>query len=93
MINNIIIFILAVFFIYIAIFTLYFTLIVIASFIKFKKKKFSEQRKEYKNLIVIIYSHNNEKTIVNLLEQLNKQDYPKGNYQTHIILDNSRRLF
>lgn len=88
MINNITIFILTVFFLYIAIFTIYFSLIVGASFIKQKKKQNSEQRREYKNLIVIIYAHNNEKTIVNLLEQLNKQDYPKGNYQTHIILDN-----
>ncbi|MCD7780842.1 MAG: hypothetical protein LUH05_09255 [Candidatus Gastranaerophilales bacterium] len=56
--------------------------------IKFKRKNKSEIKREYKNIIVIIYSHNNEKTIVNLLEQLNKQDYPKGNYQTHIILDN-----
>lgn len=88
MLNNITIFILAIFFIYVAIFTLYFSLIVAASYIKFKPKRKDEQRKEYKNLIVIIYSHNNEKTIVNLLEQLNKQDYPKGNYQTHIILDN-----
>ncbi|MBE7705259.1 MAG: hypothetical protein E7Z90_05550 [Cyanobacteria bacterium SIG29] len=88
MLNNIIIFILSILFIYIAVFTIYFSLIVTASFIKFKSKKKSEEKKEYKNLIVIIYSHNNEKTIVNLLEQLNKQDYPKGNYQTHIILDN-----
>ena len=88
MLNSIYIFILAIFFIYIAIFTIYFTVIVAASFINLKPKKNAEQRKEYKNLIVIIYSHNNEKTIVNLLEQLNKQDYPKGNYQTHIILDN-----
>ena len=88
MINNITIFILTIFFLYIAIFTIYFSLIVAASYIKPKKKNNPEQRKEYKNLIVIIYAHNNEKTIVNLLEQLNKQDYPKGNYQTHIILDN-----
>lgn len=88
MLNNITIFILTIFFIYTAIFTLYFSLIVAASYFKFKPKRKEEQRKEYKNLIVIIYSHNNEKTIVNLLEQLNKQDYPKGNYQTHIILDN-----
>lgn len=88
MINNITIFILTIFFLYIAIFTIYFSLIVAASYIKPKTSKNSEQRKEYKNLIVVIYAHNNEKTIVNLLEQLNKQDYPKGNYQTHIILDN-----
>ncbi len=88
MLNNLWIFTLIIFFLYIAIFTVYFSIIVAASIINFKKKELSEERREYKNLIVIIYSHNNEKTIVNLLEQLNKQDYPKGNYQIHIILDN-----
>lgn len=89
MFNNILIFILVFFFLYVAVFTIYFAVIVTASAIKAKKKPVDiEEKKEYKNLIVIIYSHNNEKTIVNLLEQLNKQEYPKANYQTHIILDN-----
>ncbi len=88
MLNSLSVFLLLVFFIYIAIFTIYFTIIVAASLYDFKRKRDVNQRKEYKNLIVIIYSHNNEKTIVNLLEQLNKQDYPRGNYQIHIILDN-----
>lgn len=88
MFNNIVVFILVLFFLYIAIFTVYFSVIVAVNMLNLKKKKDIEERGEFKNLIVIIYSHNNEKTIVNLLEQLNKQDYPKGNYQTHIILDN-----
>ncbi len=88
MLNNLSIFLLLIFFIYVAVFTIYFTVIVLASFFNFKRKKSEQLNREYKNLIVIIYSHNNEKTIVNLLEQLNKQDYPRGNYQTHIILDN-----
>ncbi len=88
MLNNISFFLLLIFFLYVAVFTIYFSIIVAASFINFKKKQKTPLKREYKNLIVIIYSHNNEKTIVNLLEQLNKQDYPKGNYQIHIILDN-----
>ena len=88
MLNNLSVLLLLIFFIYVAVFTIYFSVIVAASFFDFKKKRDTEMRREYKNLIVVIYSHNNEKTIVNLLEQLNKQDYPKGNYQTHIILDN-----
>ena len=86
MISNIIVFILSLVFIYVAVFTIYFALIVCASFFKPKKKE--DILQTFKNLIVIIYSHNNEKTIVNLLEQLNKQNYPKANYQVHIILDN-----
>ncbi len=75
-------------FIYILVFTIYFCLIVFAAITAKKKDYYDEFLQDYKNLIVIIYSHNNEKTIVNLLEQLNKQNYPKGNYQIHIILDN-----
>lgn len=75
-------------FLYIAVFTIYFLVIVFASVSNPRLKAEAEEQKEYKNLIVVIYSHNNEKTIVNLLEQLNKQNYPKGNYQIHIILDN-----
>ena len=88
MLNNIFLFALVILFVYVALFTIYFCIIVAASYMKFPKREKLEIRKEYKNIIVIIYSHNNEKTIVDLLEQLNKQDYPKGNYQTHIILDN-----
>lgn len=76
------------FFLYAAIFIIYFTVIVLSVLFNIKRKSTNNIRREYKNIIVAIYSHNDEKTIVNLLEQLNKQDYPKGNYQTHIILDN-----
>ncbi len=88
MLNNILIILLSIFFVYIAIFTFYFALIVVASTIKPRKKTDNELQNVHKNLIVVIYSHNNEKTIVNLLERLNKQNYPKANYQVHIILDN-----
>ncbi|MBQ4122139.1 glycosyltransferase family 2 protein [bacterium] len=88
MLNSLFMLVFVFFFLYIAIFTIYFLVIVIASAVNFKDKDTSEVPKEYKNIIVVIYSHNNEKTIVNLLEQLNKQNYPKGNYQIHIILDN-----
>lgn len=88
MFNKLTLYFIFVLFIYSAIFTVYFFLIVCAATFKNRNAKLSDIRREYKNLIVVIYSHNNEKTIVNLLEQLNKQDYPKGNYQVHIILDN-----
>lgn len=88
MFNSILMFVFLFFFLYIAVFAIYFLVIVFASVSKDKNKTIEEETREYKNLIVIVYSHNNEKTIVNLLEQLNKQNYPKGNYQTHIILDN-----
>ncbi len=87
MLNTINLCIITVLFLYCAIFAIYFALIVIFSKIVPSKKKTTDTN-EHKNLVVVIYSHNNEGTIVNLLEQLKKQNYPKGNYQIHIILDN-----
>ncbi len=88
MLNSLLLYIFIFLFLYIAVFTIYFLIIVFASVSNIKKEENPNEPAAYKNLIVIIYSHNNEKTIVNLLEQLNKQNYPKGNYQIHIILDN-----
>lgn len=86
MFNKLLLCIITILFLYSSIFAIYFALIVAMSMKKNREK--SNYNSENKNLIVIIYSHNNENTAVNLLEQLNKQDYPKGNYQVHIILDN-----
>ncbi len=88
MLNKLLFICLLLFFIYVAVFIVYFTIIVIVAFKKSKKKSDNELKTDYKNIIVAVYSHNNENNIVNLLEQLNKQEYPRGNYQTHIILDN-----
>lgn len=77
-------------FTYIIIFTIYYSLVVFMSAKKRRidiKQKYS-QNAYNNNLVVIIYAQNNEKTIIPLLEQLNNQNYPKSNYQTHIILDN-----
>ena len=77
-----------VLFLYSAFFTVYYVIITAAALIPAKRRIRDNIRGEYNNLIVIIYSHNNEKTISSLLEQLNRQDYPEGKYQVHIILDN-----
>ncbi len=59
-----------------------------------KKLKAYEIQQKYFNhpynnqISIIIYAHNDEKAIVALLEKLNKQNYPKGNYQVNIVLDN-----
>ncbi len=77
-------------FLYIIAFALCFALVVFMS----SKKRSLDIKQKYmtnaynNNLVVIIYAQNNEKTVVPLLEQLNKQNYPKSNYQVHIILDN-----
>lgn len=65
-------------------------------------KKFRIQQKyldtvAQNNLCVIIYSHNNEISLENLLKQLKKQTYPQQNFSTYVILDNcsdnSEKLF
>lgn len=80
---------LAILFLYIVVFILYYCACV---FFSTKSKKFLLKQKynaatRPENMIVIIYARNNEATIVPLLEALNKQNYPNENYQTHIILD------
>lgn len=77
-------------FVYILVFAVYYAAVVFAS----SKKRTLDIKQKYmthaynNNLVVIIYAQNNESTVVPLLEVLNKQNYPKSNYQVHIILDN-----
>lgn len=77
-------------FLYVAVYILYFAG---CTFFSTKMKSFVirqkyNQTKSLHNIVLIIYARNNESTIVPLLESLNKQNYPRENYQTHIILDN-----
>ena len=86
---NLLIILLATLLIYVIVYTMYYTVCV---FFSTKAKRFLRKQKynaatEPTNMIVVIYARNNESTIVPLLEALNKQNYPKENYQTHIILD------
>ena len=75
---------------YITVFTIYFVLLAIVS----KKRRQFVRNGRYStsnyfnNLVVVIYAHNVEKNVVSLLETLKKQEYPKENYKTYIILDN-----
>lgn len=76
--------------IYIGIFTLYYA---VSVYFATKSRRITASHKYYEppyanNIIMVIYSGNNKGDIVSLLETMNKQDYPKTNYQTHIILDN-----
>jgi len=86
---NLLIILLSLLILYVASYTLYYAACV---FFSTKAKRFLRQQKynaatEPSNMVVIIYARNNESTIVPLLEALNKQNYPRENYQTHIILD------
>ena len=74
-------------YIFFILYAAYFCTIVTASWIKHKRLP-EDTPIRRNNLIVVVYSHNNEATVVSLLEALSKQDYAKGSYQIHIILDN-----
>lgn len=39
-------------------------------------------------MCVVVYSHNNEATVENLIKQLKHQTYPSSNYTIQLILDN-----
>lgn len=84
---------------YIALYSVYFLVLAIRNLndrrfrIQQKYNSFSFQN----NLCVIVYSHNNEATLENLVKQLKSQDYPQENFSTYVILDNctdnSEKLF
>lgn len=73
-------------YLYLTIFTIYFITLTLVS-LRAEKKKRDFNTKE-NNLCVVIYSHNNAKTIENLIKQLKTQTYPRRNYSLNVILDN-----
>lgn len=83
---------------YIAIYSVYFFVL---AFKNLNDKKFRIQQKYentfFNNFCVIIYSHNNEVTLDNLVKQLKTQEYPMECFSTYVVLDNcsdnSERLF
>ena len=90
MIGSVILLLLSLTLIFICIYTAYYFLISITSrnrrrFVRNGKYNLANY---FNNIVVIIYSHNNKKETASLLEALNKQNYPKENYKTYIILDN-----
>ncbi len=70
----------------ITIFWLYQLLISICSLVKLKDKPLLTN-KEHK-FMTIIPAHNEESVIGNLIDSLNKQDYPKELYDIYVIADN-----
>lgn len=86
-------------YIYIVIYTVFFFILAIKNL---NDRKFRIQQKYNNlsypnNLCVIIYSHNNEVSLENLIKQLKNQNYPGECFSTYVILDNcsdnSEKLF
>lgn len=86
-------------YIYIAFYSVYFLVLAIKNQ---NDRKFRIQQKYSNlsvrnNLCVVIYSHNNEVSLENLLKQIKVQDYPLESFSAYVILDNctdnSEKLF
>lgn len=84
---------------YIAVYSVYFFA---ASIKNLNDKKFVIQQKysalnAQSELCLIVYSHNNQATLGNLIKQLKSQDYPVDKFSVYVILDNcsddSEKLF
>ncbi len=74
-------------YLYLTVYTVYFTSLAIAGLNK-KRKQRDNYDKKYHNLCVVVYSHNNKDTIENLIKQLKNQTYPHEHYTVQLILDN-----
>nr|MCR5262066.1 hypothetical protein [Candidatus Gastranaerophilales bacterium] len=90
LIDDIIIDVLILLFIYLIIFCIYYAFSV---FVATKKKQIGMEHKYLaqelpSNLIVIVYADNADKSVVRLSEALKNQNYPKENYNVHVLFDN-----
>lgn len=92
-------FILDLLYIYVALYSVFFFVLAIKNL---NDRKFRIQQKYNNlgyanNLCIIIYSHDNEVHLENLVKQLKNQDYPLESFSTYVILDNcndnSEKLF
>ena len=70
----------------ITIFWLYQLMVSICSLVKLKDKPILEEKNN--KFMAIIPAHNEESVVVNLIESLKRQDYPKELYDIYVIADN-----
>ena len=83
-------FILDVLYIYIAVYSVYFLALALRNLKDkpFKIEKRYSRYEEKDNLAIVIYSHNNKKSLESLIEQIKMQDYPIDCIKVFTILDN-----
>lgn len=82
--------ILDILYIFAAAYTLYFLALALRNLNDkpFTREKRYSQYEEKDNIAVVIYSHNNKKTLANLIREIKSQDYPINNFKVFVILDN-----
>lgn len=90
-IDNAIINILIILFIYLVLCTFYFLFSILIST---KKKHIGIEQKFIAkdllgNIVIIIYAKDGDSEVIDLVKMLEKQNYPKHNYQIHVLFDNS----
>lgn len=92
-------FILDLLYIYVAFYSVFFFILAVKNLNdrKFRIEQKYNNLSYQNNLCIIIYSHNNEVGLENLVKQLRDQDYPYESFSTYVILDNcsdnSEKLF
>lgn len=82
--------ILDIFYVFIAAYTVYFLALSVRNLNDkaFTREKRHSQYEEKDNISVVVYSHNNKKTLANLVNEIKLQDYPINNFKVFVILDN-----
>ncbi len=91
--------ILDILYIYVAVYTIYFTALALRNLNDrpFKIEKRYSKYEQKDNLAIVIYARNNKITLEDLIKELKMQDYPINNFRVFVILDNcsdgSEQLF
>ena len=82
--------ILDILYLFAAAYTIYFLALAIRNLndTRFQREKRFSMYEEKDNLAVVVYSHNNKKTLENLVREIKSQDYPISNFKVFVILDN-----
>ncbi|MDY6310657.1 MAG: hypothetical protein SPL73_02885 [Cyanobacteriota bacterium] len=84
-------YILAILYLYLIIYTVYFLVLAIRN-LKDKafylEKKYSMYDDIKNNFAVVIYSHNNKDALFELINELKMQDYPLADFKVYAVLDN-----
>lgn len=78
-------------YIYITIFTIFYTILALAS-LKSTKKIRDKYTNRDSNICVVVYASGKVDTLENLLKQLKNQNYPKSRYTIYAILDKCESL-
>lgn len=83
-------FILSLLYIFVTAYTLYFLALALRNLDdkSFKKALKYTDYEEKENLAVIVYAHNNKKTLENLVRELKSQNYPVNKFRVFVLLDN-----